>query len=82
MLLKLSNEISECYSRAVEARACAEGATDPSIRADYLAAEQRWLSLAHSYEFAERLSRFTQSFRNQNRHKRTRGPLPAIGADH
>jgi hypothetical protein len=28
---------------------------------DYLAMEQRWLSLARSYEFTERLSRFTKS---------------------
>jgi len=60
MLLKLSDDISECYSRATEARARAKSATDPAANADYLDTERRWLFLAHSYEFAERLSRFTE----------------------
>jgi hypothetical protein len=69
MLLKLSQEISECYSRATEARACADNATDSLIKADYLGEERRWLFLAHSYEFAERLSRFNEPFRKPNKSK-------------
>jgi hypothetical protein len=40
----------------------AEAALTESGRADYLDMEWRWLSLAHSYEFAERLSNFTAPF--------------------
>jgi hypothetical protein len=47
----------------------AESAADLAIKADYLGAEQRWLSLARSYEFAERLSRFTEPFRKRKQHK-------------
>jgi len=33
-----------------------------SGKADYLDMERRWMSLARSYEFAERLSDFTAPF--------------------
>jgi hypothetical protein len=46
--------------RAEECTRLAETARTPSAKADYLAMEQRWLSLARSYEFAEQLSRFTE----------------------
>jgi hypothetical protein len=57
MRLKLSNHDSrECYRRAEEARQKAEAASDPYLKADFLDSERRWLYLAHSYEFSERLS--------------------------
>jgi len=59
MLLKLSKEIGECYRLAAEAREKASAHTDPVIRQAYLDMEQRWLTLAHSYEFSERLSNFS-----------------------
>jgi hypothetical protein len=34
-------------------------ALNPSAIQDYLNMEQRWLNLARSYEFTERLSRYT-----------------------
>jgi hypothetical protein len=37
-----------------------------SAISDYLEMEQRWLALGRSYEFAERLSNFTEPFRNRN----------------
>jgi hypothetical protein len=40
-----------------------------SGRNDYLEMEQRWLALARSYEFAERLSNFTEPFRNRKQPK-------------
>jgi hypothetical protein len=40
----------ECYRRAAEARRMADGATNEPAKADFLAIEQRWLSLAHSGE--------------------------------
>jgi hypothetical protein len=36
----------------------AKTALNPSVINDYLDMEQRWLALARSYEFAERLSTF------------------------
>jgi hypothetical protein len=32
--------------------------------------ERRWLSLAHNYEFAERLSNFTTPFSERNQKKK------------
>jgi hypothetical protein len=45
--------------------ASAQAALTDSGKADYLDMERRWLSLARSYEFAERLSSFTEPFRNR-----------------
>ena len=45
-----SSVIQEFYRRAAEARRMADRATDRSAKADFLAIEQRWLSLARSYE--------------------------------
>jgi hypothetical protein len=67
MLQNLSNEIRECYQHAEDCRRRADQATDPSTKEHYLAMEQRWLGLAHNYDFAERLSHFTDPFRKRNR---------------
>jgi len=66
VLRKLSKEISECYRLAEEAREWAEQATDPRTRKDLLTVEQSWLTLARSYDFSERLTRFTKP-RHRNR---------------
>ena len=42
--------ILECYRRAAEAGRMADRATNRPAKADFLAVEQRWLSLARSYE--------------------------------
>jgi hypothetical protein len=65
MLQKLSKDICECYQRAEQCRRAAETAHSPSAQDDFLNMEQRWLSLAHSYEFAERLSDFTEPSRRR-----------------
>ena len=44
-----SDAIVECYRRAAQARRIADAAADPSERADFLAIEQRWLSLAYAH---------------------------------
>jgi hypothetical protein len=59
MLLKLTGEIAECYRHATDARERAKTACNAATKQDFLDMEQRWLSLAHSYEFAERHSKFT-----------------------
>jgi hypothetical protein len=45
-----SGVVQECYRRAAEARRMADRATNRPAKADFLAIEQRWLSLARSYE--------------------------------
>jgi len=45
-----SGAILEFYRRAAEARRMADVATNPLAKADFLAIEQHWLSLARSYE--------------------------------
>ena len=67
MLQNLSKEIRECLRRAEECRRLANAALTESAKADYLAMERRWPSLAHSYEFAERLSNFTAPFQRKQK---------------
>jgi len=67
MLQSLSKDIRERYLRAEECRRLAEGASTPAAKTDFLDMERRWLSLAHSYEFAERLSDFTTPFSEEDR---------------
>jgi hypothetical protein len=77
MLQNLSKDIRECYLRAEQCKRLAEGALTPSAKEEYFAMERRWLSLARSYEFAERLSDFTRPF---SKYKERRA-LAASGAD-
>ena len=39
------------------------------MKAGYLDMERRWLSLARSYEFAERLTNFVEPFRKRRQRK-------------
>jgi len=59
MLQNLSREIRYCYGRAEECKRLAATALTDDSKAGFLDMERRWLSLARSYEFAERLSNFT-----------------------
>jgi len=70
MLQKLSKEIRECHLRAEQCKRLADAALTPAAKTDFLAMECRWLSLAHSYEFAERLSNFTEPFRRGARNEK------------
>ena len=45
-----SGVILECYRRAAEARRMADRVTNRLEKEDFLAIEQRWLSLARSYQ--------------------------------
>jgi hypothetical protein len=63
MLQKLSKEIQDCYRHAAECRQRAERTFAEKSRQDFLDMERRWLSLAHSCEFAERLSNYVEPFR-------------------
>jgi hypothetical protein len=54
----LSTEVRECYTHAEECARQAATQSDPTLRRDFLDLEQRWLKLAHSYEFAARVGAF------------------------
>ena len=56
MLLKLSDQVSDCYRRAAEMRANAEAAINPQSKRDYLDLKRRWLFLGLSYEFSEQFT--------------------------
>jgi hypothetical protein len=58
MLQQLAKEIAECYGHARESRERAKVAHDPALKQDFLDMERRWISLAHSYQFTERLLNF------------------------
>jgi hypothetical protein len=63
MLQNLSEQVRECLQRAEECAQQAKLQCDPKLAGDYLDLERRWLSLARSYQFSERL----QSFSNRNK---------------
>jgi lipopolysaccharide/colanic/teichoic acid biosynthesis glycosyltransferase len=65
MLQKLDSEIRECYRHAAECSRRADESQDSLTKQDFLDAEKRWLCLARSYEFAERLSNFTEPARRR-----------------
>jgi CRP/FNR family transcriptional regulator, cyclic AMP receptor protein len=56
MLLKVNEQIAECYANASECRERAKPTLDAATKKDFLELEQRWLSLAHKYEAAEQLT--------------------------
>jgi hypothetical protein len=58
MLQKVSSQISDCLARAAEARDRAEATTDARLKAELLAQERSWNTLAESHQFAESLDRF------------------------
>jgi PAS domain S-box-containing protein len=59
MLQKPSEQVQACFDRALEAKRKAERTADPAGKADFLEMEKRWLALARSYKFTERLTDFT-----------------------
>jgi hypothetical protein len=59
MLKNLSEEIRECYRHAGDCVRQAAVQADPKLKQDFLDLELRWLFLARSYGFTERLDDFT-----------------------
>ena len=59
MLNNLSEQIRECLQHAENCARKAAAQTDSKIREDFLELERRWLFLARSYEFTERLGDFS-----------------------
>jgi hypothetical protein len=56
MLQNVSAETIYCHERPRQAREKADAATAAEARSDHLAAEARWLALAHSHELRRRLT--------------------------
>lgn len=59
MLKNQREPIRECLQHAEDCARKAAGQTDPKLKKDFLDMEQRWLFLARSYEFTERLGDFS-----------------------
>jgi hypothetical protein len=59
-------QIRECYRRVDDCMRGAALTSDPSEKAAFLDMQNRWLLLAQSYEFLERLSRITDSDTSPN----------------
>ena len=59
VLNNLSEQIRDCLEHAEECARRAAAQTDPALRDDFLRLEKRWLELARSMEFAERLTDFS-----------------------
>jgi len=55
VLINLGEEICECYRHAEDCARKATAQLDPKLKQDFLDLEQRWLFLARSYEFTQRL---------------------------
>ena len=58
MLIRRSEQVRECLQHADDCARRAAAQTDAKIKEDFLDLERRWLSLARSYEFTERLDDF------------------------
>ena len=51
----ISVQVRECRQYAEHCAQNAQKQSDPQVRQSYLEMQRRWLSLACSYEFSERL---------------------------
>ena len=69
MFVSVSREASECRLYAEHCADKARLQSDPQLRQCFLEMQQRWLSLARSYEFAERLE-FLSAVEERNKEAR------------
>lgn len=65
MLSNLSEQIRECLQQAEDCARQAAAQSCPKLREDFLGMERRWLYLARSYEFTERLTDFSADTNRQ-----------------
>jgi hypothetical protein len=66
----MSIHVRECRKYAQQCAQVAQNQSDPQLRLSYLEMQSRWLSLASSYEFAQRLE-FLSSIGKKNREMRS-----------
>ena len=69
MSVSFSIEAGECRRYAEHCADRARLQSDPQLRQDFLEMQRRWLALARSYEFAERLE-FLSSVDTRNKQAR------------
>ena len=69
MVVNLSREVRECRLYAEHCADRARLQSDPQLRRDFLEMQRRWLSLARSYEFSERLE-FLSAIEAKNKEAR------------
>jgi hypothetical protein len=62
-----SEHVRECLRRAEDCARQAAAQTDTKMKDDFLDLERRWLSLARSYEFTERLDSFCGETKRKSR---------------
>ena len=55
---KLSEQARACYEHALDAKRKAQRTADPALKTDFVEMEKRWLRLADSYLFSEKLTDF------------------------
>ena len=67
----MSIQVRECRQYARQCAQIAQNQSDPQLRENYLEMQSRWLCLASSYEFSERLE-FLSSIEEKNRELRSR----------
>jgi hypothetical protein len=65
VLNNLSEQIRECLRHAEDCSRKAAAQTDPNLKEDFLNLERRWLFLARSYEFTQRLGDFSDEARRK-----------------
>jgi hypothetical protein len=65
MLNNLSKQIRECLDHAEDCRCKAADLTDPKLKEDFLDMERRWLALAQSYDFTQRIGDFSDEAKRQ-----------------
>ena len=65
MLNNLSEQIRECLRHAEDCARQAAAQTCPNLKEDFLDMERRWLFLARSYEFTERVTDFSAETKRQ-----------------
>jgi hypothetical protein len=59
MLNNLGQQIRECLQHTEDCARQAAAQTCPKLKEDFLDMERRWMFLARSYEFTERLTDFS-----------------------
>ena len=66
MLSNLSEQVRECLKHAEDCARIAAAQTCPKRKEEFLDLERRWLGLARSHEFTERLGDFCGETRRES----------------
>ncbi len=68
MLNNVSEQIRECLRHAEDCARQAAAQSCPNLKKDFLDMERRWLFLARSYEFTERVTDFSAETKRKAKH--------------